>query len=218
MEIEFDDKPKKGGTPKTRLYAPSKNAGRPGGQSAGTSGGTSSGTRKKSPVREPVETFQDEDGFRVRVSRDEVNPLSRVGMILCGFLFAGMVLFMLTGYERITRAYADINTLNDEIEQTNLRITELDVQIECAVTIQDAQEAAERFGMRYPDPSQYVKSGSYIPVTGTFTGAPASTTSAGSAAGDAAPGDAGTPTEGGSTAPEAPVSFEIPDASEDLAG
>jgi hypothetical protein len=65
------------------------------------------------------------------------------------------------------RAYADINALNSEIELTNLRINELDVQIECAVTIQDAQKVAEAYGMQYPEKSQYVKIGDPLPFDNT---------------------------------------------------
>jgi hypothetical protein len=89
--------------------------------------------------------------------------LGRFGLIVSGFLFAGMVLFTLSGYERISRAYADINVLRTEIESTNLRIRELDVQIECAVTIQDAQKIAEAYGMKYPEKNQYVRIGDPLP-------------------------------------------------------
>lgn len=151
MDIRLNQKRKKGAAPGTRLYAPAKDA--------------NGAQYRAGDHKRAEETVVDDDGFRIRVREDEINPLSRAAMILCGFLFAGMVLFTLSGYERITRAYADINIINDEIEQTNLRITELDVQIECAVTIQQAQEAAKRFGMRYPAQSQYVKVGDPIPVS-----------------------------------------------------
>ena len=104
----------------------------------------------------------------VRVEKQKITSLGRVGLIISGFLFAGMVLFTLSGYERISRAYADINALNNEIELTNLRINELDVQIECAVTIQDAQKAAESYGMRYPERSQYVRIGDALPFDNTL--------------------------------------------------
>ena len=99
----------------------------------------------------------------VRVEKPEMTSLGRVGLIISGFIFAGMVLFTLSGYERISRAYADINALNSEIDLTDLRINELDVQIECAVTIQDAQEVAEAYGMQYPDREQYVRIGDRLP-------------------------------------------------------
>ena len=102
----------------------------------------------------------------VRVKKQESSTLGRIGLIISGFLFAGMVLFTLSGYERISRAYADINALNSESDLTDLRINELEVQIECAVTIQDAQKVAEEYGMRYPEKSQYVKIGDPLPFSG----------------------------------------------------
>jgi len=113
-----------------------------------------------------------EDEPHVRVDKPGMTPLGRIGLIISGFILSGMVLFTLTGYERISRAYADINALNAEKETTNLRINELDVQIECAVTIQDAQKIAEAYGMRYPDKNQYIKIGDPLPFSG---GAPAET-------------------------------------------
>ena len=97
-----------------------------------------------------------------------MTSLGRIGLIISGFLLAGMVLFTLSGYERISRAYADINALNSEIDLTDLRINELEVQIECAVTIQDAQEIAEAYGMRYPDKNQYVRIGDALPFDNTL--------------------------------------------------
>ena len=104
-----------------------------------------------------------------------MTSLGRIGLLISGFLFAGMVLFTLSGYERISRAYADINALNKEIELTELRINELEVQIECAVTIQDAQKVAEAYGMRYPENDQYVRIGDPLPFDNSLpspTGSP----------------------------------------------
>lgn len=115
----------------------------------------------------------------VRVEKPEMTSLGRIGLIISGFIFAGMVLFTLSGYERISRAYADINALNSEIDLTDLRINELDVQIECAVTIQDAQEVAEAYGMKYPDRDQYVRIGDRLPFDNSLpspTGATETTT------------------------------------------
>ena len=78
-----------------------------------------------------------------------------------------MLLFTLSGYERIARAHADINLLNEEIDVTELRILALDVAIECAVTIQDAQAAANTYGMQYPTQDQYVRIGDSLPISGS---------------------------------------------------
>ena len=104
----------------------------------------------------------------VRVDKPEMTSLGRIGIIISGFLFAGMVLFTLSGYERISRAYADINALNNESDLTDLRINELEVQIECAVTIQDAQQVAEAYGMKYPEQGQYVRIGDALPFDNTL--------------------------------------------------
>ncbi len=149
MDIRFEDDRKKGRAPTTRLNLPNQQEEE---EQAGRDGRPHSGRRS---VREPG----------VRVEKPEMTSMGRIGLIISGFLFAGMVLFTLSGYERISRAYADINALNDEIESTDLRINELDVQIECAVTIQEAQKVAEAYGMRYPEKSQYVRIGDPLPFS-----------------------------------------------------
>ncbi len=191
MDIRFDEGRKKGKSPTTRLYAPKKN-----GAKAGRTR-----TEAEPASRRPSDSHErEEQKAHVRVHKPELNPLSRVGLIFCGFVFSGMVLFTLTGYERITRAYADINSLNTEIDETELRINELDVQIECAVTIQEAQQVAEEYGMQYPEKSQYVRIGDALPFSGASLAADdAATTDQGGD--DAAPSDgtggAGDTTDGG---------------------
>ena len=152
MEFSFSDEPKKASAPATKMYSPKKRAGKESG------GGSDDRAQETGAAVTP--------GARGKRGRRTMSTGSRIGIMFSSFLFAGMLLFTLTGYERISRAYADVNTINREIESTQLRIKALDVQIECAVTIQDAQETAERYGMRYPTQSQYVKIGSSIPVFG----------------------------------------------------
>ena len=153
MDIRFEEDRKKGRSPTTRLYMPSQEA-----QEVPEAHETRTRPGKRSTY---------EPG--VRVERPEMKSLGRIGLIISGFLLAGMVLFTLSGYERISRAYADINALNTEIDSTTLRINELDVQIECAVTIQDAQQVAEAYGMRYPEKSQYVRIGDPLPFDNTVS-------------------------------------------------
>ena len=97
--------------------------------------------------------------------RSELRLAARIGIMLCVFVFAGMLVFILSGYERIARAYAGINTLNDEIGEIRLHINALEADIECAVTIEDAQAYAVSQGMQYPVQSQYLQSGKPIPNT-----------------------------------------------------
>ena len=147
MDIRFEEDRKKGKSPTTRLNIPTKEE---------VANATERNARTQTSARSAREPG-------VRVEKQEITGLGRVGLIISGFMLAGMVLFTLAGYERISRAYADINTLNNEIELTELRINELDVQIECAVTIQDAQKVAEAYGMQYPEKNQYVKIGDPLP-------------------------------------------------------
>lgn len=150
LDIRFDEASKKGKSPTTRLYTPKKDS-----DAEDTLRTPRAGSTRKKP-----------DEPHVRVDKPEMTVLGRFGLILSGFILSGMILFTLAGYERISRAYADINALNSEIDSTSLRINELDVQIECAVTIQDAQAIAEAYGMRYPEKSQYVKIGDPLPFSG----------------------------------------------------
>ena len=91
--------------------------------------------------------------------------IGKYGIMISLFVFAGMILFMLSGYEKISRSYQEINTINAEIDETKLNINALEVAIECAVTIEEAQQWAKAHNMQYPLQSQYVVSGSSVPVT-----------------------------------------------------
>lgn len=156
MEIQFDNEPKRGSRPATKMYAPTRE----------------NVAYEYTPVTRVSDQPVFEDGDAPRAAKrkrteTEIKLASRIGIVMCAFAFAGMVLFVLSGYERISRAYADINTLNSEIDERELRIKALEASIECAVTISDAQEAAEALGMRYPEQSQYVPAGSAVPLSGT---------------------------------------------------
>ena len=162
MDIRFEDDRKKGRSPTTRLYMPTQQQ--------------QEEHEARAQTRRAARSYGDAG---IRVDKPQTTSLGRIGLIISSFIFAGMVLFTLSGYERISRAYADINALNNEIDLTILRINELDVQIECAVTIQDAQKAAESYGMRYPEKGQYVRIGDALPFDNTLptgTGNQTSTT------------------------------------------
>ena len=100
------------------------------------------------------------------VAQKDTSILGWVGILFSAFLVAGMLLFILSGYERISRAYSDINSLNTEIEEIKLHISELNVSIECAVTIEEAEQAALAAGMTYPSQSQILVPGQAIPSGG----------------------------------------------------
>ena len=153
-KIRFERDERRADAPSTRLYAPTRDS--------------------------EAYAYDPETGERLAAApmkatpislrpRSEMKLSSRIGIMVCAFIFAGMLVFVLSGYERISRAYAGIDALNDEIEEIRLRINTLEADIECAVTMEDAQAFAESRGMRYPVQSQYVQSGSPIPATGNAT-------------------------------------------------
>lgn len=93
-------------------------------------------------------------------TRSELRPAARVTLIICAFIFAGMLLFTLSGYEKIARTYSSINELEDSIDDIKLRINALEAEIECAVTIEQATAYATSHGMQYPLRTQYKYIGS----------------------------------------------------------
>ena len=177
MEIQFDKK--SGGRKKndTRMYAPSQ------GRKRVTFGPADAQTRRQNGDDRQT----DESTLRSGRQEGETRGITRFGLVLCTFAFAGMLLFMLSGYEKITRAYQEINNINSQIEEAELTINALEVAIECAVTIDQAQEWAKAHNMQYPLQSQYVASGSAIPVSG----APADTPGTAGSAPEAGSADAG---------------------------
>ncbi len=159
---------------KTKMYAPT-------GEQKAYKYKPTAGSRRKAD--------ESGEGRRERTVT-EVTQLGKFGMVFCAFIFSGMVLFVLMGYEKIARAYSDINTLNNSIDEAKLHIKELDVAIECAVTIDQAQEAAKKFNMQYPTKSQYQLEGGTIAISATT---PPET---GTGDGDTAAGGNTTPDEG----------------------
>lgn len=153
MEIRIEKDKAKGNAAPTKLYAPEREK--------ADKGGDANGAAEKPRPIERTQTV--------------VRSATKIALVFCAFAFATMILFTLFGYERIKRAEKAIYTLNSDIDDVKLEISALAVQIECAVSVQDAQEAAtERFGMQYPTQSQYVRIGSALPA-GMQTILPATT-------------------------------------------
>ena len=168
------------------------------------------GTRLYTPTRDSAAlSYDPETGEPILTDADgkvipapvapprEMTTMERIGIMFCAFVFTGMILFTLSGYERISRAYADINTLNDEIDEIELHISELNVAIECAVTIEQAENAALAAGMTYPTRAQIYTAGDPIPApSSTLTDPLAGEDPTNSADADGGLDD-GTPEDGG---------------------
>ncbi len=80
-------------------------------------------------------------------------------LLLAMAVIAASSLVIVSRFANIAGSYAQINKLKAAINEAELRIRELNVSLECAVSIEDAKEAASRLGMAYPDASQYVRVG-----------------------------------------------------------
>ena len=138
----------------TRLYAPAVEKAKP-----ETDPETGEVVQDETVEATPVQ-------FRAEAAKG-MSSAGRIGIMVCAFIFAGMLIFILSGYERISRAYSDINTLNNDIDEVKLHISALNVSIECAVTIDDAEKAALAAGMTYPSQSQIFTAGQTIPAPNT---------------------------------------------------
>ena len=106
-------------------------------------------------------------GFREKISR----LFSRAVVYILWALFAFFLwTFVFNGISDTSRD-----------KKVTLYINALEVAIECAVTIEEAQQWAKAHNMQYPLQSQYVVSGSSVPVT---RGGSSGTGTAGSPAGN----------------------------------
>ncbi len=98
--------------------------------------------------------------------KPRVSAGTRWAAVASMLALSGALLLVVFRYYNISRQYAVINTLNEDINNTELRIRELNVGLECAVNIQTAQEAASRLGMTYPTSKQYVRAGDALMIDG----------------------------------------------------
>lgn len=133
------------------------------------------GTRTYAPEKSAKDDeFSTDDVGAIPVpahmQQTEMSSAGRIAILGCIFLLACMILFVLFGYERITRAYTDVNTLEKQIDDVKLHISELNVSIECAVTIEQAEKAALAAGMVYPTRSQILATGEAIPDVALTSG------------------------------------------------
>lgn len=95
-----------------------------------------------------------------------LRPASKAALVISMMVFSGALLAVIFRYYSITREYREVNELDANIKETRLRISELNIELECAVNIQDAQEAALSLGMTYPQSKQYVKVGDALSIPG----------------------------------------------------
>jgi len=70
---------------------------------------------------------------------------------------AAAVLLLLVRYAAITEQYAVVNDLKAVIEENERALTELNVELNSAVSLQQAREAALQAGLGYPSAEQIVR-------------------------------------------------------------
>lgn len=95
--------------------------------------------------------------------RPQQRPLLSLGcrwaLLVTVMTLAAASLVVVSRFASIAVQYSEVNQLKSDIEDAQLRIGALNVALECAVSIQDIQDAAQRFGMTYPTASQYMRTG-----------------------------------------------------------
>ena len=83
-----------------------------------------------------------------------ISPLQRVLATIAICAVAAALLFVLVRYERIADEYAVVNQLKDDIEEAELSLAALNVELQLAVSLDNAKEVAQRMGMDYPTAAQ----------------------------------------------------------------
>ncbi len=90
-------------------------------------------------------------------------------LLVTVIMLAAASLVVVSRFASIAEQYNQINQLKSDIQGAQLRIGALNVALECAVSIQDIQDAAQRFGMTYPTASQYVRAGDTLAMKDSGT-------------------------------------------------
>ncbi len=115
------------------------------------------------PMEREIQSTRQSRRTKVRPRKKSINAAGKFAL-LCSVLFLSVsAVLVVAGYANITQEYSTVNDLKDEIEQSELRLAELNAQLACAVTLDDALEAAQRMGMNYPTADQYVAVGEKLP-------------------------------------------------------
>lgn len=127
-------------------------------------------------------------------TRTQLSAGTRVSIVFCILVLSVALLFTIFRYHTISQQWAMVNNLSASIETAQLRIAELNVlvSLECAVDIQQAREAAARFGITYPEARQYVRAGDALIPESPREGMPANGENplAGAVGGESGDGDA----------------------------
>lgn len=122
------------------------------------------------PKQQPVPRPEQRPEPR-RQPRPEPKPRlaagTRLALLLSVMMLSAVLLMVVLRYNNIAAQYAMVNVLQETITETEQEIRTLNVMLESAVSIQEVQEEAQRWGMSYPEADQYVRTGDALPVSRT---------------------------------------------------
>ncbi len=104
-------------------------------------------------------------------ARPALSTGCKAAMLFAITVVAAASLFVVFRYARIAGSYLEVNQIKSDMEAAQLRINALNVELECAVSIQNVQDAAARLGMTYPTADQFVRAGDALPGAGAQTSA-----------------------------------------------
>ncbi len=98
--------------------------------------------------------------------------LRRFFMIVTVAVAAASMLLVLIRYYKINTAYAEVNQLKSAIEATKLEIKSLNVELNSAVSLEEARDAATEAGLGYPKADQIITVDPYAPSGEASGGTP----------------------------------------------
>ncbi len=100
---------------------------------------------------------------RTRIKREPTPALRRkqrlmpkILSVATVFAAAAVLIYIVVRYSAITAEWANVNALEAQIEESERRITELEVQLDEAINLDEARDTALNAGLDYPTADQIV--------------------------------------------------------------
>ena len=112
-----------------------------------------------------IEEQRREEARQKLAPQVRANPKRRVAILAGVCLTAAALLLVLVRYAKIAAEYSTVNSLKSDIEQAELNLAALNVELQLAVSLEDAEATAKAAGMSYPTASQIHRVGE--PLSGT---------------------------------------------------
>ncbi len=155
MEVAGNRQTRTAYTASTRIYSPTRGA---------NAYAYAPAPAPVQPVEQPKVTVKPQQRPKSQ-PRPMLSAGCKVTMLFAIFTVAAACLFVVFRYALIAGDYLEVNQIKTDMEAAQLRIRTLNVELECAVSIQNVQEAAARLGMTYPTADQFVRTGDALPVS-----------------------------------------------------